>query len=609
MIFTADSLPSASRSGDAYPGPLAESARLVAAAAGLDGVAPSCGRARGAHPNRGSVPTRAMPCRSSAPDATTDAVVVCPIGFVADHLEVLYDLDVELARRRGVVWNCLCRPTPSLNDDAAFIYVLADLVVAATGRPDVAAGRVVVVGGGISGLAAPRELTGGAAPRPRSARGHPARGVGVPRRATAEREVGGRVARHGPRRVPGPSSRGRRPVPARWGSATHWRPSRPAVRRSGAPWRLRTLPEGHAPRGSRPGSGRLPAWGIVGMRGTLGLARDAVLPRPDVVDRSAIVPSAPWWRTSWARASVDILVDPLIGGIHAGSVDDMSAAGTFPPLLAAAERRGGLMRALRAEVPVPDPDGPPLFWALEGGMAARADALGGGPGRAACAPALRHRSTTWSARRGQLDRGGRRRGVRSGRRGPGDAGTGAPRRLLDPHDDEAAARRTPSTTRRSSPATFRVGVDDSSPSPLHGTGFLVPRRGPHKGREPWSVTACTFLDRKWPHLATRRTGPAAGLPRPYRRHPRPGWSERGGRRTGLGGAGCAPGRPRGSRMRRPSSRDVGAFPQYRVHHLCARRASRRRWPGSTASRWAERRTAETASPPASRRPGRGTCLL
>ena len=39
------------------------------------------------------------------------------------------------------------------------------------------------------------------------------------------------------------------------------------------------------------------------------------------------------------------------------------------------------------------------------------------------------------------------------------------------------------------------------PSRLHGTGFLVPRRSPHKGREPWAVTACTYLDRKWPHLA------------------------------------------------------------------------------------------------------------
>src|SRR5271154_4401991 len=48
---------------------------------------------------------------------------------------------------------------------------------------------------------------------------------------------------------------------------------------------------------------------------------------------------------------------------------------TSPPLLAAAQRRGGLMRALRAEVPPPNPDGPPLFWALDGGMASLVAAL------------------------------------------------------------------------------------------------------------------------------------------------------------------------------------------------------------------------------------------
>ena len=109
--------------------------------------------------------------------------------------------------------------------------------------------------------------------------------------------------------------------------------------------------------------------GVLGFRGQLGLARDAVLPRPDVRgpigDRSV----GPLVARKLGQRVVDTLVDPLIGGIHAGSVDDMSAAAVFPPLLAAAQRRGGLMRALRAEVPAPDPDGPPLFWSLDGGMA------------------------------------------------------------------------------------------------------------------------------------------------------------------------------------------------------------------------------------------------
>jgi ferrochelatase len=54
-------------------------------------------------------------------------VLVCPIGFVADHLEVLYDVDVELrgrAREQGA-W---LERTDSLNADPLLIEALADLV-------------------------------------------------------------------------------------------------------------------------------------------------------------------------------------------------------------------------------------------------------------------------------------------------------------------------------------------------------------------------------------------------------------------------------------------------------------------------------------------------
>ncbi len=58
-------------------------------------------------------------------------VVVCPVGFVSDHLEVLFDLDVEaaaVARGRGLT----LRRTTSLNDDPAFCQLLADVVEAAS---------------------------------------------------------------------------------------------------------------------------------------------------------------------------------------------------------------------------------------------------------------------------------------------------------------------------------------------------------------------------------------------------------------------------------------------------------------------------------------------
>jgi ferrochelatase len=53
--------------------------------------------------------------------------VVCPCGFVADHLEVLYDIDVEAAARARELGIRLVR-TPSPNTDPAFLDVLATVV-------------------------------------------------------------------------------------------------------------------------------------------------------------------------------------------------------------------------------------------------------------------------------------------------------------------------------------------------------------------------------------------------------------------------------------------------------------------------------------------------
>ena len=133
VIFTAHSLPERIRErGDTYPEQVEESARLVATAAGLD-------RWQVAWQSAGRTPepwlgpdvrdvVRRLP--EGAEGEETDAVVVCPIGFVADHLEVLYDLDIELAGVAAAAGLAYAR-TASLNDDPVFLRVLADQVTAA----------------------------------------------------------------------------------------------------------------------------------------------------------------------------------------------------------------------------------------------------------------------------------------------------------------------------------------------------------------------------------------------------------------------------------------------------------------------------------------------
>ena len=70
---------------------------------------------------------RAFQSRKSFSD-----VLVVPIGFVADHLEILYDIDVEaqdFARSNGLN----LKRTESLNSNPTFISALADLVQKRTG--------------------------------------------------------------------------------------------------------------------------------------------------------------------------------------------------------------------------------------------------------------------------------------------------------------------------------------------------------------------------------------------------------------------------------------------------------------------------------------------
>jgi protoporphyrinogen/coproporphyrinogen III oxidase len=421
--------------------------------------------------------------------------------------------------------------------------------------------RVAVVGGGISGLAAAWQLSGAA-----TSRSDPVEIVVLERSDRVggmlrSGELAGRVVDMG-----ADGFLGRRPEAVELCRQVGLEDNLvPIAARGASVWsrgRLRVLPEGHA-MGIPTRFWPTARSGVLGIGGSLALARDALLPRPDVRGPIGDRAVGPLVARKLGRRVVDQLADPLIGGIHAGSVDDMSAAAVFPPLLAAAHRRGSLMRALRAEVPEPDPDGPPLFWAVEGGMQALVDAL--------CV-ALERRGVTLhlASAVDRLERDGSSWTLTGSREVQADAvvlALGAPvaARLLQPHDDEAAALLASIDYASVTVVTFRA-PHDCVPADLFGTGFLVPRRPLPKGREPWAVTACTYLDRKWPHLAREgevllraslgRIDDARAEEWTDAECAERAWEELGAL-TGLNGQPIE-----WSVVRHPQ-----AFPQYRVHHL------------------------------------------
>ena len=129
IFFTAHSLPARIiAEGDPYQHQLLESCRLVAA--GMD--LPEWEFAFQSQSQTGE-PWLGPDLLEAVESSGARDVLVCPIGFVADHLEILYDLDVEaqaFAREKGI----RIRRTPSFNTRPEFIAALAQVVADALVR-------------------------------------------------------------------------------------------------------------------------------------------------------------------------------------------------------------------------------------------------------------------------------------------------------------------------------------------------------------------------------------------------------------------------------------------------------------------------------------------
>ncbi len=138
VVFTAHSLPARIVSeGDPYPAQLEETADLVANNLGLTSYL-TAWQSAGRTPESWLGPDLGEVVRDLAQKGIP-AVVVCACGFVADHLEILYDLDIE-ARREAATAGITFVRTESMNDDPAFIRAIAAVVLdhvrqtAASGR-------------------------------------------------------------------------------------------------------------------------------------------------------------------------------------------------------------------------------------------------------------------------------------------------------------------------------------------------------------------------------------------------------------------------------------------------------------------------------------------
>jgi ferrochelatase len=133
VVFTAHSLPARILDeGDPYKDQLLETARLVADTAGVEDWSFSFqSQSPTAEPWLGP---DILDHLAELSGRGIDDVLVCPVGFVSDHLEIRWDIDTEAQDKARVLGMHLDR-IEMPNDDPRFVRTLADIVRSALGVP------------------------------------------------------------------------------------------------------------------------------------------------------------------------------------------------------------------------------------------------------------------------------------------------------------------------------------------------------------------------------------------------------------------------------------------------------------------------------------------
>lgn len=392
--------------------------------------------------------------------------------------------------------------------------------------------------------------------------------------------------------------------------------------------------------------------GVLGSRGTLRLLLDLIAPRPDIRGPLGDRAVGPLLAHKLGKQVVNTLVDPIIGGIYAGDVSEMSTAASAPLLLALAQTRGGFMKAIRqslkrgavlgpaiprgddddydsdydsardgdgdgdlqalglsnnvddlgvdgttlpegqiaAELELeaqgvteldPQPTPAPWFWTLQNGMASLADRLVDLLEKrgASLRPNAKvdlidlHRSSTgepWIVHTtdGPI---------------PADAiilavPAAVAASLIQPHDSDATVLLRGINSASVSVVTLSYPKESIQELPL-GTGFLIPAktrvpdtllsRSSDKSSSTspsFLLTACTYLSKKWPHLAKEDEIILRASVGRYQdeRHLRLNDSELIEQVSAELGAILGITTPPNQAL---VTRWIDAFPQYRVHHL------------------------------------------
>jgi ferrochelatase len=132
LIFTAHSIPMPMAESSLYREQLFESATSVARNAGITDWA-LVYQSRSGRPGDPWLEPDVLDYLRQARADGLQAAVLCPIGFVCDHIEVLYDLDHEAAEVCAAIGLPMVR-AEAVNDDPLFLDMMSDVVLRTIAR-------------------------------------------------------------------------------------------------------------------------------------------------------------------------------------------------------------------------------------------------------------------------------------------------------------------------------------------------------------------------------------------------------------------------------------------------------------------------------------------